>query len=99
MALARELTAMADVPLRDRHWLAIPDGEVWKVIDTVAAHVDDAAAVAALDNANNRGDIEIAQAYYRPCDVATLYRIVAALRPLVHDDFALAHFRKGETPD
>ena len=83
MALARELTAMAGCPLRDRYGFAASDASVLAVVAAVFAHPADAAAVSAIFTGHVEGRIELAEGYDTPTSEKYEARIVAALRPLV----------------
>lgn len=83
IALARELTAMAGVPLRDRYGFAARDEDVLRIVETVAAIPDDETCVCQIGALNALGEIEIADGYDNPTDEEYEGRIVAALRPLV----------------
>ena len=85
IAVARELTAAAGVPLRDRYGFAARDEHVGVVLDIVFAHPNDETAVAEIGARNMLGDIELADGYDTPTDEEYERRIVAALRPLVED--------------
>lgn len=82
VALARELTAAAGVPLRDRYGFAARDEDVLHVVKLVAANPGDGAAVMAIGTGNVLGEIEIAEDC-EPTSEEYELRIVAALRPLV----------------
>lgn len=85
IALAREMTAAAGYPLRDRYGFAARDADVLFIVGAVFTEEDDAAAGDLICRANARHAIEIAQA----CDVIAGEEyeqgIIAALRPLVKD--------------
>ena len=83
VAVARELTYAAGVPLRDRYGFAARDEHVLRVVGIVAAHPDDGVAVNEIGAANMLGDIELADGYDTPTGEEYEGRIVAALRPLV----------------
>lgn len=85
VALARELTAAAGCPLRDRYGFAAYDSDIVTVLEAVFAHPDDEAAVSAIFAANWSGEIELAMHPDTPTDEEYERRIVAALRPLVED--------------
>ena len=85
IAVARELTAAAGVPLRDRYGFAARDEHVGVVLDIVFAHPNDETAVAEIGARNMLGDIELADGYDTPTDEEYERRIVATLRPLVED--------------
>jgi hypothetical protein len=82
-ALARELTAAAGVPLRDRYGFAASDESVLYVVNAVFAEPDDQRATDAIGCANALGDIELADGHGCHTDEEYDRRIVAALRPLV----------------
>jgi hypothetical protein len=82
VALARELTAAAGCPLRDRYGFAAYDHDIVTVVSAVFAHPDDENAVSAIGAANAVGEIELAMGSDTPTDEAYERRIVAALRPL-----------------
>lgn len=82
VALARELTYAAGVPLRDRYGFAASDEDVQLVVETVFAFPGDEAADA-IGTANMLGTIELAAGSDTPIDEEYERRIVAALRPLV----------------
>jgi hypothetical protein len=82
LALARELTYAAGVPLRDRYGFAASDEDVQRVVAAVFAHPDDQVAADEIGAANMIGDIELADGYDTPIDEDCERRIVAALRPL-----------------
>lgn len=83
IALARELTYAAGVPLRDRYGFAASDETVLAVVAAVAAHPGDEEAVTAIGGVNAVGEIELSMGYDTPTDEDYERRIVAALRPLV----------------
>ena len=83
VALARELTAMAGCPLRDRHGFAASDATVLAVVEEVFAHPADEDAVSAIFTGHLEGRIELAEGYDTPTSEEYEARIVAALRPLV----------------
>lgn len=83
VALARELTYAAGVPLRDRYGFAASDEDVQVVVEQLFAQPDDAAAATVIGAANMAGDIELAEGYDNPISQDYERRIVAALRPLV----------------
>lgn len=82
IALARELTYEAGVPLRDRYGFAASRKTVLGVVEAVFAHPDDGAAVMAIGAANFAHDIELAEGYDMPTSEEYEHRIVRALRPL-----------------
>lgn len=82
LALARELTYAAGVPLRDRYGFAASDADVHRAVAAVFAHPDDEVAAAEIGAANAVGDIELADGYDTPINEDYELRIVAALRPL-----------------
>lgn len=83
IALARELTATAGVPLRDRYGYAASDETVLYIVNAVFAQPDDKKAADDIGCAGALGDIEIAMGYDEHTDEAYERAIVAALRPLV----------------
>jgi len=83
VALARELTAAAGVPLRDRYGFASSNEDVLHIVTVVATYPDDDAAVAAIGAANWTGVIEIAEGSDTPTSEEYEHRIVTALRPLI----------------
>ena len=85
VALARELTFAAGVPLRDRYGFAAHDAHVLAVLAMVFAQPDDARAADEIGGANMLGDIELADGHDTPIDEEYERRIVAALRPLTED--------------
>lgn len=85
VALARELTYAAGVPLRDRYGFAAPDEDVLVVVAAVFANPDNHAAANAIGAANMRGDVELAMGSDSPIDEEYERRIVEALRPLADD--------------
>jgi hypothetical protein len=85
IALARELTAAAGYPLRDRYGYAARDEDVLFVVEAVFRHPVDADASRAIGTANALGEIELAEEYDVPLSEASELRIIAALRPLTED--------------
>lgn len=85
VALARELTAIAGVPLRDRYGFAARDEHVRVVLDVLFAYPDDERAVSEIGAKNCLGEIQLAQGYDEMTDEEYERRIVSALRPLVED--------------
>lgn len=88
IALARELTAAAGVPLRDRYGFAVDDETVLAVVNIVFAEPDNAKAAERIGLANFIGDndgdpLELAMGYDTPTDEEYELAIVEALRPLV----------------
>lgn len=83
IALARELTAAADFPLRDRYGFAASDEAVLFAVNTVFAEPDDAKAADTIGMASAMGDIELAAGYDTPTDEEYERGIVAALRPMI----------------
>jgi len=83
IALARELTAAAGVPLRDRYGFAARDEDVLRVVSEVAAHPDDEVCVNQIGALNALGEIEIAEGYDTPTSEESERRIVSALRPMI----------------
>lgn len=83
IALAREMTALAGVPLRDRYGFAASDEDVLTVINVVFAQPDDAKAADDIGYKNFAEGLELAMGYDTPTDEEYERRIVAALRPLV----------------
>jgi hypothetical protein len=85
IALARELTAVAGVPLRDRYGFASPDEQVAAVLAIVALQPDDAKAADRIGLDNGSGVLELADGYDTPIDEEYERRIVRALRPLIEN--------------
>jgi hypothetical protein len=87
IALARELTAAAGVPLRDRYGFAVADQTVLAVLGYVFAEPDDAKAAEDIGLANyvreDGDELELAMGYDTPTDEEYELAIVKALRPLV----------------
>lgn len=83
VALARELTYAAGVPLRDRYGYAASDETVLRVLNIICACPDDDAATQAIGLANARGVIELAMGWDVPTDEAYERQVVQTLRPLV----------------
>jgi hypothetical protein len=87
IALARELTAAAGVPLRDRYGFAADDDTVLAVVNYVFAQPDDKKAADDIGLANyvrEDGDpLELAMGYDTPTDEEYELAIVKALRPMV----------------
>ena len=82
IAVARELTYAAGVPLRDSYGFAASDETVLGIVAAVATHPDDQAAVDEIGAANAVGEIEV-YAGGSPTDEEYELRVVAALRPLI----------------
>jgi hypothetical protein len=85
VAVARELTYAAGVPLRDRFGFAADDQDVLTIVEIVFGNPSDENAANALGYANALGTIQIAEGYDEPTGEDYERRIVAALRPLVED--------------
>jgi hypothetical protein len=85
VALAREMTAAAGVPLRDRYGFAARDEHVLFILNAVFAQPDDHKAADDIGVAGALGDIEIAMGYDEHTDEAYERAIVAALRPLTEN--------------
>jgi hypothetical protein len=85
IALARELTAAAGCPLRDRYGFAARDEDVLFVVEAVFRHPVDADASRAIGTANALGEIELAEEYDVPLSEESELRIIAALRPLTEN--------------
>jgi hypothetical protein len=85
VALARELTAAAGFPLRDRYGFAARDEHVLFVVNVLFENPDDKVAGDAIGMANCEGAIEIAENYDCMASEAYEQGIIAALRPLVQD--------------
>ena len=85
IAVARELTAAAGFPLRDRYGFAASDEDVLAVVNIVFREPDDAKAGDAIGMANGLHEIEIAEGYDAPASEAYEQGIIAALRPLAED--------------
>lgn len=83
IAVARELTYAARVPLRDRYGFASPDEQVLEVVNIVRAEPVDDDAANAIGLANATGDLELAGGYDLPINEAYELAIVKALRPLI----------------
>lgn len=83
IALARELTYAAGVPLRDRYGFAASAESVLFIVNACFRIPDDEAAVMEIGGANALGDIEIAEGYDTPTDEDYERQIVVALRPLI----------------
>ena len=83
LALAYELTAAADVPLRDRYGFAAREEDVLSVLAILTRLPDDAEAANAIGLANALGEIQLADGYDTPIDEDYERAIVAALRPLI----------------
>lgn len=83
IALARELTAAAGVPLRDRYGFAASDETALYIVNAVFAQPDDKRAADDIGCAGAVGDIEIAMGYDEPTDEAYERAVVAAIRPMV----------------
>lgn len=84
VALARELTYAAGVPLRDRYGYAVPDEHVIVVLCAVHDHADDKEAGNAIGLFNALDEIQLADGCDIPIDEVYERRIVAALRPLTN---------------
>ena len=82
VALAREMTAAAGVPLRDRYGFAASDEDVLRVVEIVFAQPDDKMAADDIGYANFADGLELAMGYDMPTDEEYERQIVAALRPL-----------------
>ena len=89
-ALARELTAAAGFPLRDRYGFAASDESVDVVLAAVFGQPDDAKAAEQIGLASAIGDAELASEYDMPTTEEYEAGIVAALRPLVEQRTAAA---------
>lgn len=85
IALARERTAVAGVPLRDRYGYAASDETVNLLLDLIAQNPDDEEAVTWIGAANLTGDLQIAMAYDTPTDEEYELQIVQALRSVVEE--------------
>lgn len=85
VAVARELTAAAGFPLRDRYGFAARDEDVLAVVRFVFREPDDRKAGDLIGLANARHEIEIAGGYDMPADERYEQGIISALRPLVED--------------
>lgn len=83
IALARELTAAAGFPLRDRYGYAASDKSVLFAVNAVFAQPDDAKAADDVGCGNFIGECELASGYDMPTDEEYERGIVAALRPMV----------------
>jgi len=84
-ALARELTAAAGVPLRDRYGYAASDATVDALVDIVFAYPTIDATLVALYEEALAGRINLAMDHDTPTDEDYERRIVEALQPLVAD--------------
>jgi len=82
VAVARELTAAAGVPLRDRYGFAASDQDVLNVVRIVFREPDDPKAGELIGLGNALGEHEIAMGYDEPTDEEYELAIVRALRPL-----------------
>jgi hypothetical protein len=87
-ALARELTAEAGFPLRDRYGFAASDESVDIVLAAVFGEPDDAKAGEIIGLANATEEAEVACSYDMPATEEYEAGIVAALRPLVEQRVA-----------
>lgn len=85
VAVARELTAAAGVPLRDRYGFAARDEHIRVVLDVLFAHPDDERAMSEIGAKNCLGEIQLAEGHDEPTSEEYERRIVSALRPLVED--------------
>lgn len=79
---ARELTAGAGYPLRDRYGFAARDSDVMQLIKIVTEEPDDAMAGERIGIANALEEIQIAMAPDTPADEEYELGIVRALRAL-----------------
>jgi hypothetical protein len=84
-ALARELTAAAGAPLRDRYGFAASDATVDELLTIVFTYPNVNAALCALYENSLAGRIKLAMDHDTPTDEDYERRIVEALRPLVAD--------------
>jgi hypothetical protein len=82
IALARELTYAAGVPLRDRYGFAASADTVLYVVNAVFGHPSDEAATDVIGLGNAIGKCELAMGSDQPTDEDYERRIVEALRPL-----------------
>lgn len=85
IALARELTAAAGCPLRDRYGFAARDEDVLFVVEAVFRHPVDADASQEIFRANMSHEIELAEEHDVPLSEESELRIIAALRPLTEN--------------
>jgi hypothetical protein len=85
IALARELTYAAGVPLRDRYGFAASDEAVLFAVNACFTHAGDEEAADAIGLAVFAGDVALASGYDMATDEVYERAIVAALRPLVTD--------------
>jgi hypothetical protein len=85
VALARELTYAAGVPLRDRYGFAASHEDVLSVVNIVFREPDDKEAADAIGLGNALNEHEIAMGYDEPTDEEYETKIVRALRPLVEE--------------
>lgn len=83
--LARELTAAAGAPLRDRYGYAASDATVDALVATVFAYPAIDATLVALYEEALAGRINLAMDHDTPTDEAYERRIIVALQPLVPD--------------
>lgn len=96
IAVARELCAIAGVPLRDRYGWAASDETVATVVDTVFREPDDQVAADTIGAANILGTIELAMAHDTPTNEETDLTVVRALRSLVLQRTAAEKRKRGE---
>jgi NTP pyrophosphatase (non-canonical NTP hydrolase) len=82
-ALAREMTAAAGYPLRDRYGYAARDADVDWLLCQLLEEPDDKAAAEAIGSGNTTGRIELARAPEEAADQEYELGIVSALRPLI----------------
>lgn len=82
IALARELTAAAGCPLRDRYGFAARDEDVLFVVNAVFRNPVDADASREIFQANMSHEIELAEEHDTPLSEEAELRVIAALRPL-----------------
>lgn len=90
-ALARELTAAAGAPLRDRYGFAASDATVDALVDIVFTYPTVDAALVALYDATMARRLRLAMDHDTPTDEDYERRIVVALQPLVADWRRAAH--------
>ena len=86
IAVARELTYAAGVPLRDRYGYAASDDTVLYLVESCFSNPDDEVCAVDFGAANAVGNVEYADGYDTLPDEDFDLRVVRALRPLVESN-------------
>lgn len=98
IAVARELTYAAGVPLRDRYGYAASEDTVLYLVESCFSNPDDEVAAMDIGAANAVGNVEYAAGYDTLPDEGFDLRVVQALRPLVEDRRKAAERRLPQCP-